>query len=146
MPTSGRPQVMDNAHEDLLATVEGRFSPADWEKILSLAETKFCQARQFSENDLEAWKGVILDFHKNIFWNFKPDYRAPKQIKKKNMGIQLVWITFNSFCTIKVLILWFGQIYSRSDNPVDKWIFFFVLAAALANIAFFLWRNRSYVD
>jgi hypothetical protein len=45
-----------------------------------------------------------------------------------------------------VAVLWFGQIYSRSDEASDKWIFFIVLAFVVGNICFFLWRNRHYQD
>jgi hypothetical protein len=141
MTATSRPTLMDNAKEDLAGTVEGKFSPEDWEKILGKAQNLL------GTGGLEAWREVIRDFHRNRYWGFVPNYREPRKKEvSKNLGFQFIWMTFGSLTIFKVAVLWFGQIYSRSDDPLDKWLFFGCLALVLGNIAFFLWRNRNHVD
>jgi len=138
MPSTAYPIVMTNAAEDLTATIEGRFSPDDWEKILKRARATL--------DDGRTWPDVIRDFHQTRYWGFVPNYRRPKIKKPKNLGMQFIWMTFASLTIMKVAVLWFGQIYSRSDDPSDKWIFFAVLSLIVGNIVFFLWRSRHHVD
>jgi hypothetical protein len=139
---SSYPSLMANAREDLAATIDGRFSPEDWEKILHKAKAQL----EAGGGNLAAWQNVIRDFHREKYWGFVANYRPAKTKRKKNLGFQLIWLTFNSLTTMKVAVLWFGQIYSRSDEPTDKWIFLGVIALALGNILFFLWSNRHYED
>src|ERR1017187_8151098 len=111
MPNTAYPTVMANAAEDLTATIEGRFSPDDWEKILKRA--------QAAVEAGTAWPDVIRDFHQTRYWGFVPNYRGRKVKKSKNLGFQFIWMTFASLTIMKVAVLWFGQIYSRSDDPSD---------------------------
>lgn len=147
------PEVMRNFQEDLGATVEGRFSPEDWEHIRLRAEgewRRYLAAEVSAESQVgaeqRAWHKVVRDFHQSRYWGFNPNYRPPKVKRKRNLGLTLIWMTFTSMVAIKVVILWFGQIYARSDEPIDKWIFFVLLFLALANYGYFLWRYRDYKD
>jgi hypothetical protein len=136
---------MENAQEDLAATVEGRFSPEDWEKILDLAEAKWRNtlAQQPVPGEAAAWHDVVRDFHKDRYWGMRANYRPPK---RRHLGYQFIWFTFSSLTIMKVAILWFGQIYSRSDEAKDLWMFVLVLAIVIGNVVFFLWRNRHHTD
>jgi hypothetical protein len=143
---TGVSEIMANANIDLASTIEGRFSPGDWEKILDRARTLLLE-KSGSMDESAAWKAVIRDFHRERYWGFQPNYRAPKpQKKKRNLGFQFIWLLFGSLTIMKVAVLWFGQIYSRSDEAYDKWMFFVVLALIIGNILYFLWRNRHHED
>jgi hypothetical protein len=139
--------LMKNAKDDLTASISGRFSPGDWEKILELAKIQLAQRRR-EQDGLEAWKETIRDFHRSAYWGFKPDYRPSRVAKKKNRGIAmgLVWMTFQSMVLTKVAVLWLGQNYSNGDDSLDKWLFFILLLLIPANGIFFIWRNRHYRD
>ena len=139
------PDIMINAREDMASTVNGKFSPEDWERILELAKTQLLTARR-EFDEVVAWQAVVRDFHAKGYWGFVPNYRPPKIIKPKNLGYQFIWLLFGSLTIMKVAILWFGQVYSRSDEARDKWTFFAVLALVFGNILLFLWRNRNYKD
>lgn len=140
------PPVMANANIDLASTASGKFSPGDWERILDRAQAQWLE-NQRSMDEATAWQTVVRDFHVQRYWGFRPNYRAPRAAKKKtNLGFQLIWLMFGSFTVMKVAVLWFGQIYSRSDESVDKWAFFAVLTFVIGNILWFLWRNRNYQD
>ncbi|MGZ6479082.1 MAG: hypothetical protein ACXWQE_07260 [Bdellovibrionales bacterium] len=146
MTDSTAPKIMANANVDLTSTVGGKFSPSDWEKILERARTQLHEKAKTSD-ELAAWQAVIRDFHASRYWGFIPNYREPKSSRKpKNLGMQFIWLTFGSLTIMKVAVLWFGQIYSRSDEAFDKWMFFIVLALIIGNILFFLWRNRNHQD
>lgn len=138
-------QIPENARVDLGATVEGRFSPEDWEKIFGLAEDKW-RAHSSRQDETEAWKEVVRDFHVSRYWGFTPNYRPKKERKPISLGIQFIWIAFNSFTITEMAITWLGDIYTRSDEPKDAWIFYSVLLLLVGNIVFFLWRNRAYTD
>lgn len=138
-------QLMSNAKDDLTASVSGRFSPDDWEKILELAKVKWAQYRRTMEA-VPAWQEVVREFRFSGYWGFKPDYRETGVKKKRNLGYQLAWMTFQSMVLTKVAVLWFGQNYSNDDESFDKWIFFLVLFLIPANAAFFVWRNRHHKD
>src|SRR5438876_507757 len=115
MPT---PTVMKNARVDLGATVEGQFSPEDWTAILARAESEWHAqlSRSPEKGELEAWHEVMRDFRRQNNWGFRANYRPPRIPKKKNLGVTFIWMSFNTLTTMKVGVLWFGQIYSRSDE------------------------------
>lgn len=143
-----RPPILRHAQMDLTATVEGQFSPEDWERILDRAEKEIgvYLDEHPGASELVAWQETIRAFHHSHFWGFRADYR-PKKIKAPpNLGIRLIWMAFNTLTTMKVAVLWFGQIYSRSDEAQDKWIFFILLVLIVGNFAFFLWRHQSHPD
>ncbi len=139
---------MKNAAVDLTSTINGRFAPADWQQILERAEQKFQYNLQAAPEagDVAAWQEVVRDFYLDHYWGFKPGYRAPKIAKPRNLGVQFIWMAFNALCSIKVVVLWFGQIYSRSDEPFDKWIFLGLIFLVVSNFVFFLWRNHAHPD
>ena len=141
-------EIMKNAYEDLSATVEGRFSPEDWASILTKAEHRLTELEleKSGWSESERWHEVMREFRRERYWGYRPTYRAPRIKKKSNLGYSFIWITFNTLTTMKVAVLWFGQIYSRSDEPKDKWIFFLLLIFCVGNFVFFLWRNRNHVD
>lgn len=139
---------MANAKIDLAATIRGHFSPQDWAEIFKRAQQMWVEnlAKAPGVSDTEAWHDVIRDFHLTHYWGYSADYRPIKVKKPKSLGVQLIWIAFNSFTIMKVAVLWFGQIYSRSDEPADKWIFLGVIFLIISNIVYFLWSNRGYQD
>ncbi len=141
------PEIMRHASVDLCATVDGHFSPQDWDQILKRAETQWRERLRLGGwGELEAWQDVVREFHSQRYWGFRPNYRPPKVKKERNLGITMLMMVFNSMLTIKLAVLWFGQIYSRSDEPFDKWIFFATLVLAVGNYGYFLWRYRAYQD
>jgi hypothetical protein len=140
-------EVMSNAQIDLAATIDGRFSPADWQSILTQAEQHLQEflRRHPQATPLDAWQDTIRDFHRNHYWGFTPNHRAVKP-KKEHLALWFIWITINTFTTMKVLILWFGQIYSRSDDAKDFWIFMAVLLFSFGNIVYFVVRHHRFVN
>ena len=142
------PDIMKNAQTDLTATVEGRFSPTDWAQILERAEQQLRENRRAEPHSDEtlAWQAVVRDFYLNHHWGYRADYRPPRVVRPRNLGITFIWMAFNSMCTIKVALLWFGQIYSRSDQPGDKWIFFILIFFVVGNFIYFIWRNHDHPD
>ncbi len=146
MTDSATNTIMANARVDLASTTGGNFSPDDWEKILERARTQLLEKSR-SADETTAWQQVVRDFHASRYWGFNPNYRKPKaDPKKKNLGFQFIWLMFGSLTIMKVAVLWFGQIYSRSDESYDKWMFFIVLTLVIGNILYFLWRNRNHQD
>ena len=143
-----QPEIMRQASVDLCATVEGRFSPDDWAQILTRAEVQWRKylGHQGATAEVDAWQEVVREFHRERYWGYVPNFKPVKVKKKPNLGVTMVLMVFNSMVTIKLFVLWFGQIYSRSDEPLDKWIFFAIVALVVANYGFFLWRNRAHVD
>jgi hypothetical protein len=141
------PEIMHNAREDLTATIEGNFSPHDWHEILKTARVSLETQLAKGHSELESWKEVIRQFHKEKYWGHTPDYVKPKrQRKPMSLGMKFIIMTVNSMVFFKVLVLWFGQVYSRSENLWDKWIFFLIMIAVIFNYAIFLWRHRNHVD
>jgi hypothetical protein len=139
------PQVMQQAHEDLLGNVSGRFSPEDWVKILTIAQTRWSE-RHLKLGEQEAWASVIRDFHHESYWGFTPNYHKPKTKKPVNLGVHFIGFTFLTFTMVLMTVAWLGQIYTHSDEASDKWIFFLVLSAAVGNIGLFLWWHRRHTD
>ena len=142
------PEIMKNAQTDLTATINGRFSPSDWSEILATAERLWRNQVEASPTagELMAWQEVVRDFHARKYWGFQPNYQAPKVRKPRNLGLQFIWIMFNAMVLTKVGILWFGQVYSRSDEPKDMLVFYGLIVFSLGNIAYFLWRNHAHPD
>lgn len=141
------PEIMSNAREDLTATIEGNFSPQDWHQILKRAHSSFESGVKAGASEQKSWESVIRQFHQDHYWGFVPDYVPPKKKRPPlNLGMKLIIMTLNAMLTFKVLVLWYGQIYSRSDEPLDKWIFFLILFGVVINYGVFLWRHRDHVD
>jgi len=147
------PKIMRQAREDLCATVSGRFSPQDWESILTLAQQKllaqFADPAPSRDEELRVWQAVILDFNRNSYWGFEPNYKEPKKPKAgrtDNLGVRFIVFTFLSFTLTLMAVVWTGQIYTTSDEALDAYIFFFVLSLVVANFAFLLWKTRNYRD
>lgn len=129
---------MANAQEDLAGNVGGRFSPDDWDKILSRAAE---QLRASAKPEGEAWVDVIRDFHRERYWGFTPDYVAPKKPPEKgNFGKRFIWYICRSFLITKVLVLWFGARYSADQDPIYAYLFFAALAFAPISYGIFVWR------
>ncbi|NJL25406.1 MAG: hypothetical protein HC902_09665 [Calothrix sp. SM1_5_4] len=139
---------MKNAREDLAGSVSGRFSPEDWRAILIKAHEKWLRKRREEGMDAaQAWREVVLDFVHNDCWGFASDYRPSKDPgRRRNLGLSLLLRALFALTVTKIAIMWFGQIYSRSDDPQDGWIFFLVLLLVVGNFAYFLWRTRHYRD
>lgn len=131
--------LMRNTREDLKPQ-SGRFSPGDWEKILDEARGRLLKKLEASP-PAEAWSEVVREFHREKYWQFPTNYKKPK--REKNLGLTLVWLTFQSMTLTKVAILWFGQDYSNTDSELSKWLFFGVLFFIPANAFFFIWRWRK---
>lgn len=142
------PEIMKNAREDLGATVSGRFSPTDWEQILVRAHALWREQLALVNGDeLKAWHAVVLDFHRNRQWGFQANYKEPARSRKEmNLGVKFIWITFQTFVITKIAVVWLGQIYARSQDPVDGILLYFVIALVLANFGWFLWRHRGHQD
>ncbi|MBX3022223.1 MAG: hypothetical protein KF799_11165 [Bdellovibrionales bacterium] len=141
------PEIMRHAHQDLGATVSGRFSPEDWQKILERAEAKWraaLETAEAGESDLTAWQAVIRDFHRERYWGYQPNYQPPKA--KGNLGTSFIWVGFITFTLVNMSLAWLGQRYTTSDEPRDGYIFFAVLAFWLIAFAAFLWRQRKHRD
>src|SRR4051812_22560156 len=123
------PEIMRHAHVDLLSNVSGRFSPEDWQKILQVAREKLDERAAQTGDPIEAWRSVILDFNRNQYWGFYPDYAPGKDLtRKRNYGLEFLALAFLAFTVTKVALAWLGQIYTRSDEPVDAYIFFAAIA------------------
>lgn len=143
------PEIMGHAREDLGGNVGGKFSPENWDRILNEARERFLRHRALVNNDLAAWTEVVREFHRERYWGYSPNWRPPPKDKKKkqtNMGVSFIWMTFTAFIVTKISVVWLGQIYTRSDDPVDKWLFFGAIALTIANFAYFLWRSRHHKD
>ena len=137
--------IPPQAKEDLAGTVEGAFSPDDWEKILAQAELKW--RALFPElGSEEAWREVIRDFHRTRHWGFVANYRASEVRRRMNLGVQFIWVAFLSFTIVLALVVWFGEVYSRSKDPRDLFVLVLLIGLSLMSISFFLWRNRNHRD
>lgn len=143
MEFSNLPKIMTNANIDLAATSGGKFSPDNWERILTRAHAQLLENQKTLEEP-EAWEAVVRDFHVNKNWGFQSNYKA--QPKKANLGFQLIWLTFASLTIVKVAIPWLGNIYTYQGTIGSKILFFGALALVVGNIIWFLWRNRNYQD
>ncbi len=132
------PEIMGHAQEDLAGNIHGQFSPEDWALILARAAA---QLKAAGRQDHAAWVEVIRDFHRENYWGFSPDYKKPK-IKRddENLGVRLIWYTFRSLTLTKIAVVWFGALYTQSDEPIYKWLFIGAIALSLTNYGIFLWR------
>src|SRR5262249_18377388 len=126
------------------ATVEGRFSPSDWEKILDLAEERLGAQVASGAPENSAWADVIRDFHRSRYWGFRTGYRPPRE--KTNLGLQFIYYTFMSLTVWKVAVLWFGQKFSNGEDRSELWPLLLILAIVIGNTVYFLWRNRAHTD
>jgi|GEM_PF-5413435 len=141
------PKVMDEARVDLAGNVAGKFSPDDWQRILTEAKTRLAQHQAAGNDETSAWRNVILDFHREKYWGFVPDWRPPlKKKNESNLGVRFIWMTFSAFIVTKIAVVWLGQIYTRSDDPIDAYLFFASIALVIFNFGFFLWSTRKYKD
>lgn len=143
-----RPLVMKHAKEDLAGNVSGRFSPKDWQSILNYAEEQWHKEQlRLAGDEMKAWHSVVRDFHRQSYWGFVPDYRPPRRkSEKRNLGIAFIWMAFQTFVITKIAVVWLGQTYSRTQDALDGWLFYSVIAVVLANFGFFLWRHRHHRD
>lgn len=133
------PPIMANARVDLAGNIEGQFSPEDWEKILARAAEQL--ARSTAKTPEQAWVEVILDFHREKYWGFFPNYKKPKTSRDdENLGKRFIWYSMRSFLITKILVLWFGARYAADYDPVYKWLFFGAIAFMLLNYGYFLYR------
>jgi hypothetical protein len=129
---------MRNAREDLAGNVPGKFSPADWSKILVTAQEKVLAS---SLPRQEAWIEVIRDFNRNRYWGFVPNYKKPKVPRhEQNLGKRFIWYSFRSFLITKVAVLYFGARYTIDLDPMYGWLFFGAIAFMLTNYGLFLYR------
>lgn len=141
------PKIMDEARVDLAGNVAGKFSPDDWQRILTEAKIRLNQHQAAGEDEISAWRNVILDFRREKYWGFVPDWRPPpKQKNESNLGVRFIWMTFSAFIVTKIAVVWLGQIYTRSDDPIDAYLFFASIALVIFNFGFFLWSTRKYKD
>jgi len=135
--------AMKNAKDDLAGAVSGRFSPADWDKILVEAQSRLKKRMQdLPEN--EAWAEVMREFRRESYWGYVPNYKPPRPEGGRAIGITLIWLTFQTMTVSKVALLWASQRFERADSDFDKWLFFALLLLIPGNAAFFVWRHRRY--
>lgn len=145
-------RVMSEAETDLTATVSGVFAPDDWALILRRAQEQLVKNLEASPGVAieEAWREVVRDFYGTHFWGFRP--QNPKVVKSTqvpkptNLGVRLIWITFQTMCVTKVIVLVLGQRYARSHENRDFWILMAVMFVIVANFGWFLWKNRHHQD
>lgn len=143
------PIVMKQAKEDLAGHISGQFSPESWDKILQEAHLRLKQHMNSGLSESEAWRKVVLEFSKERHWGYVPNWRPSKRkpkSQKENLGLRLIWMTFAAFVITKITVVWLGQIYTRSEDPVDKWLFIGSIILVLANFGYFLWRTRNHKD
>jgi hypothetical protein len=149
METKAHSALLSSAKEDLTGHISGRFSPEDWQKILRLAEQKLTEykASLTAADEREAWQAVVRDFHQNACWGFVPNYRPPRLKRKPvNLGIKFIIMAMMTMTVTKVAVVWLGQLQTYSDEPMDKWIFYAVVAVVVAGFGRFLWKNRHHRD
>ena len=141
------PEVMANAREDLGGNVAGTFSPDDWAQILARAAD---EVRASAKPPTEAWVDVIRTFHRERYWGFRPNYRAPKAAKpkphEKNLGLSFIYYVSRSFLFTKVIVLYAGARWTAGYEPYWGWLFFGAIAFMVVSYARFVWihgRGRS---
>ena len=139
---------MKHAREDLGANVFGKFSPEDWDAILSEANRRLdgYLAHEPPVTPELAWRRVMVEFGKENHWGFSPTYRRPRVKRTPNLGLRLIWMVFITFTGVKIGLAWLGQKWTRSGEAGDKYLFLSVIALTLANTALFLWRSRHHRD
>lgn len=134
-------ELPENAKIDLAGNISGDFSPEDWNQILDRAREMLVSSRKPAP---EAWVDVILAFHRERFWGFKPNYKKPKpKLEDENLGTRFIWYSFRSFLITKVVILYCGARWVADYDPVYGYIFFGAIAFMLSNYGYFLWRYGS---
>lgn len=142
------PEIMRGAKEDLSANVAGRFSPDDWERILRMARERFTERRRGSPApEIEDWHAVVLEFYRERYWGFTPDYRPPAAPKRKmNLGVRFAIMTFVTFTVALMSLAWAGQNYTTSGKAGDLALLLIVIALVLLNFGYFLWQHRNHED
>lgn len=137
-------KVMVNAREDLAGNIAGDFSPADWAVILERARDLLARAGQRPE---EAWPDVIRTFHRERYWGFRPDYRAPRvKQEEQNLGKRFIWYVSRSFLITKVAVLYFGARWTAGYDPINGYLFFGAMIFMVSNYGYFLWKFRDRDD
>lgn len=141
------PKIMAQAREDLSANVRGRFSPEDWERILVRARGLWEEACGREADEKRAWESVIVDFYRNDYWGFQPNYQPARDPNvRKSAGKSFLGILFFTFTFTIMAVVWLGQRYTAGDEPHDTYYFIAALLVAVLNYGFFLWRHRNHQD
>jgi hypothetical protein len=134
-------ELPENAKIDLAGNLQGDFSPEDWHKILARAGEMLGASPKPKD---EAWVDVILAFHREKYWGFKPNYRKPKtKLEDENLGTRFIWYSFRSFLITKVIVLYCGARWVADYDPIYGYLFFGAIVFMLANYGYFLWKYGS---
>lgn len=139
------PQIMKQAHEDLMGNVSGDFSPEDWALVLRRANERLTSFRSKGLNDESAWAEVIREFHRERYWGYSPDYKAPS-VRDNNMGVRFILMTGLTFIFSLIAVVWLGQIYTASGEFEDGRNLVGAIVLILSNFGFFLWYHRQHED
>jgi hypothetical protein len=131
------PEIMREARVDLAGNVAGKFSPEDWDQILSRAREQL-EASKLPPH--EAWTDVVRDFHRQQFWGFKPDFVPSKNPDEENLGVRMLLYSARSFLLTKVSVVWFGALWAVYDEPLYKYAFFGSIIFMVAAYGWFLYR------
>jgi hypothetical protein len=136
------PQIMNQAREDLMGHVSGRFSPEDWNLILERAAGRLEAFQSGGVSELQAWQEVVREFHRERYWGFSADYKPPKVKRPEiNLGVKFILFGLLTMTVFMTALVWLGQIHTHSDDPKDGWIFYSVVALVVLNFILFLWKN-----
>ncbi len=142
------PSVMHEAKTDLGSHAHGDFSPTSWANILCEAERRLRLKSKAGFSEQDAWAEVVREFHREDYWGHRADWIKPKPIKNGNtgFGVNAVLLTLTTFVFGLMAVVWLGQLFTISDEPLDAYKFYLAVIVVVANILFFLWRSRNYQD
>ena len=139
------PKIMRRAREDLMGNASGDFSPEDWALVLQLANERLAAFQGAGLSEDSAWAEVIREFHRERYWGYRPDYKAPR-VRDSNMGIRFILMTGLTFIFSIIAVVWLGQIYTSSGEFEDGRNLVVAIVLILCNFGFFLWYHRQHED
>lgn len=141
-----------NFSSDFSTSGRGYFTQEDQEKIqeqacLRLKEKLKGLAEPIGGNTLrQSWSEIVIDFHRNNFWNFHPQQHKPVKVLSEEQKTYremwpYVWVLIQSGILLKTLVYYFG-INASNDPSTENTVFLcLALATSAGTLIFFAWRK-----
>ena len=144
-------QILENAHADFTANLEGGFLQKDIEEIISRSHKKLYNVlttRPINTSDelAKAWNQIVTDFYQNNYWGYPLQTKAEKIVSPSNPGSQLasyLRVFLVPTLLLKGFLLYFGLNYSNNPGEGYGWGLIIAIVLSLLNFAFFIWKTRN---
>lgn len=135
-------QLQVRVDQDLIAKVEGEFSPSEMHEISRIAGAKWRQENERLNDGDAAWNRVTQDFFSQNFWGFQPRVRKILASQEDNLGVKFILLSFVTATFGLMAVVWLGQNYSSSGSTEDLLLLFLAIGTIAAMYIGFLIKHR----